>query len=199
MSITHEFYASRLGPSMFDSIAIPSRHTSKFIADELRDLPRNSQVLDVGIGTGLISERLSRSGNINLDGTDPSPEMLNKAQQRVPLADLRVGSAEQIPFDNDTYDAVLLVHVLKHVPASNTSQVVSEISRVAKPSAVVLVSDLMLPSFKPKFLRSAPDEKILGVWAQKQEFIDTMSKSGFVLTKTRYPFASFLMRFDRGS
>lgn len=190
---------SKFAPRAFDLVALPSRHTSRMIAEELRDLPKDSKVLDVGIGTALTSASVVNELRLELSAIDISESMLERAAERLPNTELKIGSALEIPFGDSTFDAVLSNFVLKYVDVEDTEAVAGEMGRVSKPHARALVSDLALPALRPRFvppIRSL-DNKVMGLWSDKPRFITAMANEGFELVKTRHPFLSFLMVFQR--
>jgi ubiquinone/menaquinone biosynthesis C-methylase UbiE len=65
--------------------------------------------------------------------------MLLKAQQNVPQAQFSWYDGERLPFDDGTFDVVVAVCVLHHVPVQERSQVVSEMVRVSRHEGVVAV------------------------------------------------------------
>ncbi|MDH3638621.1 MAG: methyltransferase domain-containing protein [Gammaproteobacteria bacterium] len=67
------------------------------------------QVLDVACGTGILAREAASlvGGNGSVTGLDASPGMLAVAGQLAPEVDWREGLAESLPFENDTYDAVV--------------------------------------------------------------------------------------------
>ncbi|HEY5889104.1 MAG TPA: class I SAM-dependent methyltransferase, partial [Acidimicrobiia bacterium] len=66
------------------------------------------RVLDVGCGPGaLTSELISRVGLSNVTAVDPSEPFVAVVEQRWPEIDVSRASAEDLPFDNDLFDAVL--------------------------------------------------------------------------------------------
>jgi SAM-dependent methyltransferase len=93
------------------------------------------RVVDVGCGSGVLTEELARRvGAENVAGADPSP-MLRAAAARVPEADLREASAESLPWPDDSFDAALaqlVVHFMSDAAAG-----VGEMSRVTRPGGVV--------------------------------------------------------------
>lgn len=96
------------------------------------------RVLDVGCGSGVLTEELARRlGAENVAGIDPSP-MLEAAAERVPAAELRQGSAEELPWPDDSFDAAiaqLVIHFMED-PAKG----VAEMARVTRPGGVVAAS-----------------------------------------------------------
>jgi SAM-dependent methyltransferase len=102
------------------------------------DLKAGQRVLDLGTGTGSVAMRAAAlvgpAGKII--GVDISPEMLAVTRQRLveagyPNVDLREGRAEQLPADDEAFDAVLaslsLMYVLDRAAAAR------EMRRVLRP------------------------------------------------------------------
>ena len=94
------------------------------------------RVLDVGTGTGALAGQAARIvGAANVAAVDPSEPLIESCRARLPDADVRVAPAESLPFDDDSFDAVLAQLVVPFM--SDAPRGVSEMSRVAKPGAVV--------------------------------------------------------------
>ncbi len=66
-----------------------------------------SSVLDVGTGSGLFAEAFSMRG-LQVAGVDVSPEMLEAARDFVPAGNFREGTAEALPFGDQSFDLVFL-------------------------------------------------------------------------------------------
>src|SRR5688500_6280552 len=84
-----------------------SRPLAAVFADSAR-LPASGRVLDVGCGPGaLTAELTARFGPDQVAGVDPSESFVAAAHSRFPWADIRHGTAEELPFDDHTFDATL--------------------------------------------------------------------------------------------
>jgi SAM-dependent methyltransferase len=93
------------------------------------------RVVDVGCGTGVLTEELARRvGADHVAGADPSP-MLQAAAERVPGADLRQASAEELPWPDDSFDAALAQLVVHFM--DDAAKGVGEMARVTRPGGVV--------------------------------------------------------------
>ena len=91
------------------------------ITDVLRIQPRD-RVLEVGFGPGVGIECLAKASTAKVAGVDASDEMVGQARARNANAlaqgriDLRLGSVERLPFDDDTFDAALAVNSMQVWP-----------------------------------------------------------------------------------
>lgn len=92
------------------------------------------RVLEVGVGTGFSLPYYRRAESIV--GIDPDPHMLKKAEKRLATLDLnnvelRLGRAEDLPFEDASFDAVISTLVLCTV--QDVAKSLSEVKRVLKP------------------------------------------------------------------
>ncbi len=69
--------------------------------------------LDIGCGPGAAVEHAAASG-ARVAGVDPSPSMVRRAARRVPDADVRVASAEHLPFPDHHFTVVVNVASFHH-------------------------------------------------------------------------------------
>ena len=89
------------------------------------------KTLEIGIGNGFISKYLKeRSLNIITLDID------RKLNPDV------TGSVLQMPFGNESFDAVACYEVLEHLPYSNFGAVLAEIFRVSKSHAIISLPDI---------------------------------------------------------
>jgi ubiquinone/menaquinone biosynthesis C-methylase UbiE len=86
---------------------------SNSAAVDRMELDSDDRFLDLGCGLGAALEHATVSGAVTA-GIDPSPSMVERASERVPQADVRLGSAESIPFDDDAFTAALSVATYHH-------------------------------------------------------------------------------------
>jgi ubiquinone/menaquinone biosynthesis C-methylase UbiE len=93
--------------------------------------PKSGQsVLDIGCGTGHNLAFFKELG-LKAAGIDASKPMLDIASQKLGTsAELYWGHAEELPFDNNSFDIVTLITVLEFVP--DPTEVLKEAGRVAR-------------------------------------------------------------------
>ena len=94
------------------------------------------RVLDVGCGPGALTARLvARLGAGQVAAVDPSEPFVAAARTRLPGVDVRVATAESLPFDDDAFDAVL-AQLVVHFMADPVAGL-AEMARVARPGGTV--------------------------------------------------------------
>jgi phosphatidylethanolamine/phosphatidyl-N-methylethanolamine N-methyltransferase len=102
---------------------------------------RHGEVLEVGVGTGLSLPDYSK--DLQIVGIDLSPEMLDKARERVGkesltnVAGLHEMDASDLAFADASFDTVVAMYVITVVP--DPERVMRELSRVAKPGGEVIL------------------------------------------------------------
>jgi SAM-dependent methyltransferase len=131
------------GGSMFQvDPQVYDRHVGRY-TDELAGkllaaagVEQGQRVLDVGCGPGSVSRALADLvGADQVAAIDPSRAFVEACRARVPGADVRVGEAENLPWDDDTFDATLSQLVLNFM--SDAPAAVAEMRRVVKPGGTI--------------------------------------------------------------
>lgn len=102
---------------------------------------RQGRVLEVGVGTGLSLP--AYAGHLDIVGIDLSPEMLEKAHERVVeerlthVTGLHEMDAGNLQFPDNSFDTVVAMYVMTVVP--DPEIVMRELARVAKPGGEVML------------------------------------------------------------
>ena len=94
--------------------------------DELLPLRPGDRVLEVGCGSGHLTRRLAGRG-IDITGIDANPNAAEVAgTDRVMTM-----RAENLEFDDSSFDAVISIHAIEHIPALEAA--FAEMARVLRP------------------------------------------------------------------
>jgi ubiquinone/menaquinone biosynthesis C-methylase UbiE len=87
---------------------------------DLLEVQPNDRILEVGFGPGVGIELLAKAAPEGyVAGVDPSQEMVDQARDRNATAitsghvDLRYGSAESLPFEDNTFDKTLAINSMQ--------------------------------------------------------------------------------------
>lgn len=125
------------------------RQCHPHILREIETIEYNS-FLDVGCGTGVILWNLyGKNPAAQYCGLDISENMLSRARERLGTkANLTLGDSENLPYEDNTFDAVSCSESFHHYP--NPQKALSEIKRVLKSKGKFVLCDtwVMWP-FRP--------------------------------------------------
>lgn len=80
----------------------------------LKYINNNVRVLDIGCAMGGFLDYLHAKGIKNLSGIDSTPKYVNYAKQKNNYA-IKLGSAESIPFEDNSFDLLVMDQVLEHL------------------------------------------------------------------------------------
>ena len=105
---------------------------------EAVDVSAGSRVLDVAAGNGNASLAAARRG-CEVTATDYVPELLEGTRRRADAEglamDIRVADAENLPFDDDTFDTALSTFGVMFVP--DPRRAAEEMVRVCRPGGAI--------------------------------------------------------------
>jgi 2-polyprenyl-6-hydroxyphenyl methylase/3-demethylubiquinone-9 3-methyltransferase len=100
-------------------------------------------ILDIGCGGGLVAEPLSRLGAA-VTGIDPAAENIEAAKAHAQGAGLgiayRAATAEDLAAEGASFDAVLLLEVVEHVP--DVPQFLKQVAPLVKPGGLMILSTI---------------------------------------------------------
>ena len=102
----------------------------RFLAEKCK---RGSRVLNIGVGSGDLERFLQRRG-VEFYSLDPSAESIERLRAELKVGDrARQGYGQNIPFEPDTFDKVIMTEVLEHLVTGTLHETLDEVRRVLKP------------------------------------------------------------------
>ena len=157
-----------------------NRRTDFFIS--LGNISSSDNVLELGCGTGLFTEKVFNSTHANITAIDISEDLLEQASLKVKEARFIRDDAMNMSFDNGSFDVVYGSSVLHHL---NYETSTAEIFRVLKPGGRMIFAEpnMINPQifiqknvpFIKKWLGDSPDETAIVRWKMKK----LLEKTGF--------------------
>jgi len=130
----------------WDSVAEEKTFTTPFQMSMFETyVSTESRILDVGCSYGRTLDELYTRGFRNLHGVDFSQRMIDRGKKLHPHLDLRKNAREQLPFDDNSFDAVLLLAVLTCIIEDMDQTIfLREIRRVLKDNGILYVNDFLI-------------------------------------------------------
>ena len=131
----------RLFSGSYDFVFGPVFHPGRKDAVRIANARPAQRILEVGVGTGLSLPYFRPDSKVV--GIDVSAEMLAKARRRVDRRGLTnvealiEMDAEQLSFEDSSFDAVLALYVASVVP--NPARFAAEMRRVCRPGGTIVV------------------------------------------------------------
>lgn len=121
-----------------------SKATQKVI--ELAEIKDNQTILEVPCGTGVVFENIVKKNPSGKNiGIDLSPDMLEKAKQRIQKLDyinyeLKKGTVLQLDFKDNNSDILINNFMIDLMPEDSFDKISSEFYRVLSPNGTVVIS-----------------------------------------------------------
>ncbi|TAK73161.1 MAG: class I SAM-dependent methyltransferase [Gammaproteobacteria bacterium] len=155
-------------------------------------------LLDIGCGHGLIHKHL-KDHNLRLVGVEMADEVLQLAKQNNPDITYLCHDGKILPFKENTFDAVIAICVMHHIPPQQWADFLTEMKRIIKPDGIAIIFEHN--PYNP-FTRYIVKNNILdkdAVLLSSRKLKTLLARAGFSHTKSRNilftPFSHFFFRW----
>ena len=130
------------------SFGVDQRWRNKTV--DALELKSGARVLDLATGTAdLALKVLQRHPDVKVVGVDPSEGMLEVGRRKVAakgltrVCELKVGDAQQLPFEDKSIDGLCMAFGIRNVP--DRARALREMARVVKPDGRIAILELSEP------------------------------------------------------
>ena len=142
----------------------PALERKAFIGKHFNRFEEKSHFCDLGFGPGVLTAFILRQDpSWRIDGVDISKDCLHHAQRLLERkmvldrSELSVGDVRSLPYSDDTFDVVIAVEVLEHIPDPEIGLL--ETMRVLKPGGYAITAlPVQLPLLMHLYDFDTPDE-----------------------------------------
>ena len=103
---------------------------NKYIDKFLNNLS-GTKILDAGCGVGNDCKYAQERG-FEIVGIDFADEIIKEAKKKYPVGNFKVMDVTQLSFPKETFDGIIFINVLFHLPKSQIDHVFNELNKVLK-------------------------------------------------------------------
>ncbi|KAB2329065.1 methyltransferase domain-containing protein [Cytobacillus depressus] len=124
---------------------------------------KNSNVLDIGFGTGVLTSKLYENGH-TIDGLDFSSKMISIAIQKMPNANLiewDISNGIPLEIQNNKYESVVSTYTLHHLTDEEKVSFIKSLLPLLKEDGKILIGDI---SFETREQLDECHHKSLDYW-----------------------------------
>lgn len=143
---------------------------------------KGKKVLDLGCGTGRVLGELKLFG-AEVVAADISKEMLKSVEKKHPDVQTIVADAENLPFENESFDAVIATFLIVHLKDPQIA--FDEIYRVLKDGGDFLLTNINQRK-APKLKTPKGEIVIQSYYHRPADVVDKLEKSLFKIVKNEF-------------
>jgi ubiquinone/menaquinone biosynthesis C-methylase UbiE len=135
-NIDAEFFQNTYSDIITANKAYPFKYGRNLVLQDLEEilnsLPRNAKVLDIGSGTGHLTNWIAGK-NLDVVGMEPSVNMIGFARQNFPQIKFVEGISSALPFEESQFDLIIAFEVFRYLDKSENKKSFAEVYKVLKP------------------------------------------------------------------
>jgi ubiquinone/menaquinone biosynthesis C-methylase UbiE len=103
---------------------------------------KGPEILDVGCGNGSTTHHIATNSSWKCTGIDYEEEAITGVRKLFPLCNFLKADGENLPFENQRFNTIILRDMLHHLyKEADFKKVSSELNRVAAPNATLIIVD----------------------------------------------------------
>lgn len=111
---------------------------------EIVHIPTDGKVIDIACGNGKLLSMLAKKGTFKGYGIDISENMIKQAEKINPNMNFLVGSCENLPYLDNTFDVITVSAAFHHFPRPDAF--VNEAFRILKTNGTIYIAEVYYPT-----------------------------------------------------
>lgn len=97
-------------------------------------------VLDAGTGAGIPAAKFLVKKGFKVTGIDISEKMIEAAKKNVPEGEFKVKNILELDFPDKTFDGIVCVYTLWHIPKEKHQEIFQNFKRMLKPGGILMIN-----------------------------------------------------------
>lgn len=170
---------------MYNIATLLVHNKSKLLAETYTPwITRNSSVLDVGCGNGIVSQHLADHFSLRVTGCDVKQYLLR------PIIYVHMNRESELPFKSSAFDTIMFNDALHHTRKENQIHLLEEAVRVAKKNILIFEALPTLSTYVFDYLMNRLSQPLVDVpltFRTKKEWNDVFHTLPVRVTVTVVP------------
>ncbi|MFB4166185.1 class I SAM-dependent methyltransferase [Alteribacillus sp. JSM 102045] len=153
----------QLSPTIYHSFIRPKWITKVYIQNNIQQHFNftDKKVLDFGAGTGA---NCTLCSPVHYLGIDPDSRRIDFAKRKYNQYRFKAFKGNELPAENNSFDFILIVAVLHHIPSETILFYIKEFKRILKPQGKIVV-------IEPCFFEKSPISNWFMKYNDKGDYI----------------------------
>jgi len=171
---------------VYEKVMKPDQKLYEMMYERIPKAVEGKYVLEVATGTGLLAKKMAPAAK-EVIATDFAPGMIREAEKGENPANLRfqVADAKALPFEDGTFDAVVIANALHIMPESEKA--LFEAARVLKDDGILIAPNFVEHTANAKSTIWTRMLELVGVkfehcWVA-EEYKEFLEKNGWTVTR----------------
>ncbi|MDP2387636.1 MAG: class I SAM-dependent methyltransferase [Bacteroidota bacterium] len=155
--------------------------TFDFFCNQIKN---KGEVIELACGPGNITKYLlNKRPDLTILGTDLSANMVELAKKNNPTAEFQLMDCRNIGKIEKKYDAIMCGFCLPYLSKEETTQLIHDASKVAKPKGVLYLSTMEDDYEKSAFKKGSGGDEIFMHYYRAEFLSTTLKENGFTVLK----------------
>jgi len=167
-----ENWAHNYEKTVLNSTQFPFKGYKELMKRLESEVPLQSSLLDIGIGTGILAESLFNNKSVQIYGIDQSAKMLEIAKNKLPNANLSefdFNLYKEMVWAYPLFDCIIMTYFLHHYTLNQAIDIILFLKEKLNTCGTILIGDIGFANEKEKNWAKSVYEKD---WDESEYYFD---------------------------